>query len=95
VARKLSKEDAVDIAVRDAVTRAGVDRSAARADASDTTFPNSALGAARPGEWSADMQTSGWTIRVAAGGRSLEYRANPRQVRLVGPDGDNHVVFPD
>jgi hypothetical protein len=41
------------------------------------------------------METSGWTIRVAAGGRSLEYRANPRQVRLVGYDGGNHVIFPD
>ena len=95
MARKLSKEEAVYIAVRDAARRAGIDAAQARADAKDATFPNSALGAARPGEWSADMQTSGWTIRVAAGGRSLEYRANPRQVRLVGFDGGNHVVFPD
>jgi len=95
VARKLSKDEAVEIAVRDAAKRAGVDRTAARADAATATFPNSALGAARPGEWSADMETSGWTIRVAAGGHSLEYRANPRQVRLVGYDGGNHVIFPD
>ena len=94
MARKLSKAEAVDIAVRDAVTRAGGDANDARADASDATFPNSALGAARSGEMSADMVTAGWTIRVAAGGRALEYRATPRQVRLVGFDGANHVVFP-
>ena len=95
MARKLSKEEAVDIAVRDAAGRTGVDATSARAHAADATFPNSALGAARPGEWSADMQSSGWTIRVAAGGRSFEYRANARQVRLVDADGGNHVVFPD
>lgn len=94
MARKLTKADAVEIAVRDAVTRAGVDPSDARADASESTFPNSALGAARAGEMAADMQTAGWTIRISAGGRPLEYRANPRQVRLVGFEGANVVVFP-
>lgn len=95
VARKLSKDEAVDIAVRDAAQRAGVDAGQARAKAADATFQNSALGAARPGEWSADMVTNGWTIQISAGGRSLEYRANPRQVRLVGYDGGNHVIFPE
>ncbi len=84
----------MDIAVRDAATRTGVEASDATASASEAVFPDSVLGAARSGEWAADMQTSGWTIRVDAGGTSLEYRANPRQVRLVGSGGQNLVVFP-
>ena len=96
MARKLSKDEAVDLAVRDAARRAGVDSGAARVASTESVeFPNSALGAPRPGEMSADMVTPGWAIRVEAGSRSLEYRATPRQVRLVGYDGGNHVVFPD
>lgn len=95
MARKLSKEEAIDIVVRDAAKRAGVDASEVRAEASETTFPNSALGAARPGEMSADMLTKGWSIRAQAGSSSLEYRANARQVRLVGSGGGNQLIFPD
>jgi hypothetical protein len=96
MARKLSKDEAVDLAVHDAAQRAGIDPGQVRvASTTDTEFPNSALGAARPGEMSADMVTPGWTIRVDAGSLSLEYRAAPRQIRLAGFDGGNHVVFPD
>ena len=96
MARKLSKEEAVDLAVRDAARRAGVGAEAVRVlAAKETEFPNSALGAPRPGEMSADMMTPGWAVRVEAGSHALEYRATPRQVRLVGFDGGNHVVFPD
>ena len=94
--RKLSKDEAVDLAERDEARRAGVEPGRVRvASTTDTEFPNSALGAPRPGEMSADMMTPGWTIRVDAGSLSLEYRAAPRQVRLVGFDGGTHQVFPD
>ena len=96
VARKLSKDEAVDLAVHDAARRAGVDPAQARvASVTETEFPNTALGAPRPGEMSADMMTPGWVVRVDAGSLSLEYHAAPRQVRLAGFDGGNHVVFPD
>ena len=95
MARKLTKDDAADIALHDAAGRVGVDTSSVRVDAAEPAeFPNSALGAPRAGEMSADMMTSGWKFRVTAGDRSLEYRANERQVRLVGFDGGNHVVYP-
>ena len=92
MAKKLSKDEAVRIAVEDAAARTGAS-DARLVSAKDTTFPNAALGAARPGEMSADMMTSGWTIQVSAGGRTLEYRANPRQVLLAGSTG-NHVIHP-
>ena len=95
MADQLTKDGAVQIATADAAKRAGVDASAVRVESVEsTTFPNSALGAARPGEMSADMMASGWTVRVSAGGRAMEYRANARQVRLVNFDGNNHVVYP-
>ena len=91
--RTLSKDEALETALRDAASRAGGDASVGSIE--ESTFPNSALGAPREGEMSADMMTSGWTIRVTAGARTLEYRANERQVRLVDFDGGNHVVYPD
>ena len=91
----MSKEDAVEIAVRDAAERAGVPVSEVSVDsARDASFPNGALGAPREGEMSFDMITSGWAILLTAGGRSFEYRADSRQVRLVGFGGRNHLVYP-
>ena len=95
MARTLSKEDALDIVVRDAAGRAGVDADDVRVEsAEDAAFPNAALGAARDGEMSFDMVTNGWTIRVSADGQKFEYRASARQVRLAGGDGRNLVIFP-
>lgn len=91
----LSKQDAVAVATRDAAARLGVaERDVVLDGAEDASYPNAALGAARPGEMSFDVETSGWTIRLAAGVKRLEYRANGRQVRLVHFEGANHLVYP-
>ena len=91
--QKLSKEQAVDIAVRDASERSG-GADVATVGVEDASFPNAALGAAREGEMSFDMMTQGWRIRLEAGGQRFEYRADGRQVRLAGFRGGNHLVFP-
>ena len=92
---ELSKESAVDAAVRDAATRAGVAASDVKVgEVEDSLFPDGALGAPREGEVSFSMMTPGWTILVTAGTRSLEYRADSRQVRLVGFEGQNHLISP-
>jgi hypothetical protein len=92
VARQITKEEAVEIALRDAAKRAGAD--ARLESAEEASFPNTALGAPVAGEMSADMMTSGWKIRVAAGGRSLEYRASAYGVRLADFEGENHRIQP-
>ena len=92
---ELSKEAAADAAVRDAAARGGVAVSNVKVDGvEDSLFPDGALGAPREGEVSFSMMTPGWTILVTAGTRSLEYRADSRQVRLVGFEGQNHLVYP-
>ena len=91
----LSKESAVDAAVRDAATRAAVAASDVKVDGvEDSLFPDGALGAPREGEISFSMMTPGWTILLTAGARGFEYRADSRQVRLVGFEGQNHLVYP-
>jgi len=92
VAELLTPDAASNICLADARARSGSEAEVDTIIA--TTFPDSALGAPRRGEMAAAMMTPGWTIRVSAGAREFEYRANPRQVRLVAPDGENVVVFP-
>jgi hypothetical protein len=93
--QKLSKEQVVNIAVRDASARTGVGvASVETVGVEDASFANAALGAPRGGEMSFDMVTAGWRIRLEAGGQRFEYRADGRQVRLVGYEGRNHLVFP-
>jgi len=56
-------------------------------------FPDAALGAPVEGEMSAQVITPGWRIRLKTGGRSYEYRANDRKIRLVNFQGENHRVL--
>lgn len=88
----LTADEAARICLDDARARSGADAELQTITA--TEFPNSALGAPRAGEMSAQMMTSGWTLRVAADGRTLEYRANTRHIRLVGGEEGNLVVYP-
>jgi hypothetical protein len=93
--QQLTKDQAVSIAVRDASDRTGVGVAAvATVSVEDASFANAALGAPRGGEMSFDMVTTGWRVRLEAGGQRFEYRADPRQVRLVEFEGRNHLVFP-
>lgn len=67
----------------DEVVEAGVERA---------DFPDMALGAPVGGEMSGMMITSGWRIRLSARGRSYEYRADERQLRLYDFEGKNYKV---
>ena len=55
-------------------------------------FPDAALGAPVEDEMSAQLLTPGSRIRLIAKGRTYEYRANQRQLRLVNFDGENYRV---
>jgi hypothetical protein len=88
-----TKEDAVVRARRDLSERLGVaegeigDGSVEEAD-----FPNTALGAPLRGEMSGMMISSGWRIRLAARGRTYEYRADRNQLRLYDFKGANYKI---
>ena len=89
----LSKEDAVKRARQDLAKRLGVsedeikEESVERAD-----FPDMALGAAVEDEMSGQMITSGWRIRLGAGGDSHEYRASTDELRLYNFKGSNYRI---
>lgn len=95
MAAKLTKDDAIHIAVQDAASRLGIPHAQIRVEAAvDSTFPNSALGAERSGEMALAVMTPGWKITLATGSSALEYRAAKTQVRLVGFQGRNHLIHP-
>lgn len=90
----LTKEEAVRRARRDLAKRLGVseneikDESVERAD-----FPDMALGASVDDEMSGQMMTSGWRIRLSAGGHgSHEYRAGDDELRLYNFKGSNYRI---
>lgn len=58
----------------------------------DRDFPDMSLGAPEAGEMSAQMISSGWQIKLGAGGKQYEYRADKYQVRLLGFNGANHLI---
>jgi hypothetical protein len=87
------KEEAVGQARRDLASRLGVsDADIGEESVEEADFPNPALGAPVGGEMSGMMITSGWRIRLGAGGRSYEYRADRNQVRLYNFKGKNYRV---
>lgn len=55
-------------------------------------FPDAALGAPIEDEMSAQVITPGWRIRLNANGKTYEYRATARQLRLFNFDGENHKI---
>ena len=55
-------------------------------------FPDAALGAPVEDEMSAQVITPGSRIRLIANGRTYEYRANGRQLRLVNFEGENYRI---
>jgi hypothetical protein len=89
----LNREDAVKRARADASKRAGVSEGeVGPVSVDDADFPDMALGAPTSGEMSGMMLTSGWRIKLQAGGKKFEYRANPDQVRLYNFNGKNYKV---
>jgi hypothetical protein len=90
----LSKEDSVKRARRDLAKRLGLaedeieEESIERAD-----FPDMALGAPLEDEMSGQMMTSGWRIRLRAGGKgNFEYRAGDDDLRLYNFKGSNYRI---
>lgn len=59
---------------------------------SDKDFPDMSLGSPAKGEMSAQMISSGWQIKLNAGGKDYEYRADKYQLRLHNFQGKNHVI---
>ena len=61
-------------------------------DVETADFPDASLGAPVEDEMSAQVITPGWRIRFKAAGGTYEYRATPRQLRLVDFKGRNYHV---
>jgi hypothetical protein len=88
-----TKEDAVGRAREDLAARLGVAEAEVGEDSvEEADFPNTALGAPVRGEMSGMMIASGWRIRLSAGGKSYEYRADRNQLRLCDFKGANHKI---
>ncbi len=89
----MSREDAVKRARVDLAGRLGVAEDEIKEDSvEDTDFPDASFGAGAPGEMSAQMITPGWRIRLRAGGKVYEYRANRNRIRLFNFKGANYSV---
>jgi len=55
-------------------------------------FPDAALGVPIEDEMSAQVITPGWRIYLKANGKTYEYRATARQLRLFNFNGPNYRV---
>jgi hypothetical protein len=87
----LSKEDAIKQARADLARRLGVAEDEVKEEAVEQAdFPDMALGAPVADEMSGQMITSGWRIRLNAGGQQAEYRASRDQLRLYNYQGSNY-----
>jgi hypothetical protein len=83
----------VERARRDLAQRLGVSPTEITEDSvGQTDFPNAALGAPVEDEMSAQVITPGWRISLKADGKTYEYRANQKQLRLFNFNGDNYRI---
>jgi len=88
-----TRESAVTSAKDDLAKRLKIDAGEIdEAGISDKDFPDMSLGAAVGSEMSAQMISSGWLIKLDAGGKSYEYRADKYQLRLHNFNGANYVI---
>jgi hypothetical protein len=55
-------------------------------------FSDAALGAPIEDEMSAQVITPGWRINLRADGKTYEYRANARHLRLFNFNGENYRI---
>jgi hypothetical protein len=90
----LNKDDAVGRARRDLAKRLGVSENEIKEESVERAdFPDMALGAGVEDEMSGQMITSGWRIRLSAGGHgSHEYRASDDELRLYNFKGSNYRI---
>ena len=89
----INKDEAIEKARKDLAQRLNIDPSdVTEQSVQDDDFPDTALGANEEDEMSGQMISSGWRIRLAAGGKSYEYRADKNQVRLYQYQGKNYRI---
>ncbi|HEX8710188.1 MAG TPA: hypothetical protein VF723_18235 [Pyrinomonadaceae bacterium] len=88
-----TKEEAVRRARADLAKRLGVSEQEIKEESvEESEFPDMALGAPVRGEMSGQMMTSGWSIRLRAGNKGYEYRADRDQLRLFNYEGSNFRI---
>jgi hypothetical protein len=90
---RLTKDPAVEISRKDCAERCGVsEKDIDTASVKERDFPNSALGSPVGDEMAAQMISSGWEIKLRAGSKTLEYRADKYHIRLHNFGGKNYVI---
>jgi len=90
---RFDKDSAVTRAKKDLAKRLKVKESDIEASGvSKRDFPDMSLGAPARDEMSAQMISTGWQIKLKAGGKDYEYRADKYQLRLKNYNGSNHVI---
>ncbi len=88
-----TKESSTKRAIADLAKRLNIDESdVAEKGVADKDFPDMSLGSPTDGEMSAQMIASGWQIKLGAGGKKYEYRADKYQLRLHNFNGRNYVI---
>ena len=88
-----TREEAVEGARKDLAGRLGLPEAEVGEDSvEEADFPNTALGAPLRDEMSGMMISSGWRIRLAARGKTYEYRADRNQLRLYDFKGANYKI---
>ena len=89
----IDQQQAIDRARRDLAQRLGLSETGIDLElVEQTDFPDAALGAPIEDEMSAQVITPGWRIRLKANGRTYEYRASARQLRLFNFNGENYRI---
>lgn len=90
---EFNEQQAIDRARHDLAQRIGISESEIAVESAEQTdFPDAALGAPIEDEMSAQVITPGWRIRLKAGGKTYEYRANAQQLRLFNFNGENYRI---
>ena len=88
-----TRQSAAERAISDLAKRLNISRSdIGTVTVTEKEFPDMSLGSPASGEMSAQMISSGWQIRLGAGGKTYEYRADKYQLRLHNFNGSNYVI---
>jgi len=88
-----NKDSAITKARQDLAKRLKIKETDIKAaSVSEKDFPDMSLGAPAKDEMSGQMISSGWQIKLSAGGKDYEYRADKYQLRLKNFNGTNHVI---
>jgi hypothetical protein len=90
---RFTKESAVEHAKRDLAKRLRIDDDEIdEKGVVDREFADMSLGAPANGEMAAQMIADGWQIKLAADGKTYEYRGDKYQLRLHNFRGQNYVI---